>query len=199
VTEPSYDDCLVEAELRARAAYSEPHRRYHGQRHLDDCLALAEAIPDLNEDEARVLRWAILWHDAVYEPGHRDNEQKSAALAEFDLTRCGVPRQEAAEVARLIRLTEHHRRDPGDRLGRLLVSIDLAILGSDADRYCEYVSDVRAEYSHVPDPLWRTGRRLVLERLRGCDPLYPDADFEVRFGNAARQNIDAELKLLTEG
>ena len=74
MTEPSYDECLVEAELKARAAYAEPSRHYHDERHLDECLELLNRIHDLGERERRLLRWAILWQDAIYAPGRRGNE-----------------------------------------------------------------------------------------------------------------------------
>lgn len=199
MTDPSYDECLVEAELRARAAYAEPHRRYHDERHLKECLAELDWVQGLDERERRLLKWAILWHDAVYEPGQRNNEEQSAELARFELTRCGVPETDAAEVARLIRATEFHRADPGDRLGRLLVSIDLAILGSDEDRYREYAEGVRGEYTHVPEDLWRTGRALVLKRLLESEPLFPDPDFQRRLEAQARGNMETELKALGEG
>jgi predicted metal-dependent HD superfamily phosphohydrolase len=199
MTDPSYDECLVEAELRARAAYSEPHRSYHDERHLKECLAELDWVTGLTERERRLLKWAILWHDAVYEPGQRNNEEQSAELARFELDRCGVPDADSAEVARLIRATEFHLSDPRDRLGRLIVSIDLAILGSDDDRYAEYVAGVRTEYKHVPEDLWRTGRALVLKRLLDSDPLFPDPDFQRRLEERARHNMEAELKALGEG
>jgi predicted metal-dependent HD superfamily phosphohydrolase len=196
---PSYDECLVDAELKARAAYFEPHRHYHGQRHLDACLAELDAVHDLDERERRLLHWAILWHDAVYEAGQRDNERRSARLALSDLAGCGVPEEDSAEVARLILLTERHRVDRGDRLGALMVSIDLAILGADPGRYSEYAADVRREYAHVPEPLWGTGRALVLKRLLEADPLFPDPAFQARLGSQARRNMQGELTALGEG
>jgi predicted metal-dependent HD superfamily phosphohydrolase len=199
MTGPSCDECLVEAELRARAAYSEPHRHYHDQRHLDDCLEELERVPGLSERDSRILKWAILWHDCVYEPGQRNNEKRSAELAEFELERCGVPPTDCADVARLIRATETHSLDPGDKLGRLMISIDLAILGSDQERYTQYAAAIRKEYSHVPDQLWRTGRALVLRRLLDSNPLYPDPEFKSRLEERARSNIEAELSSLGEG
>jgi predicted metal-dependent HD superfamily phosphohydrolase len=196
---PTYDECLVDAELKARAAYSEPHRHYHVQRHLDECLAQLDEVRGLGERDRRLLCWAILWHDAVYEPGLRNNERRSAELAQSELAGCGVPQEDSAEVARLILLTERHRAEPGDRLGALMVSIDLAILGSDPDRYGEYIADVRREYSHVPEPLWRTGRALVLKRLLEADPLFPDPVFRSQLEEQARRNMEAELKALGEG
>jgi predicted metal-dependent HD superfamily phosphohydrolase len=199
MTEPSYDECLVEAELRARAAYSEPHRHYHDQRHLDECLKELDWVQGLNERDLRVLKWAILWHDSVYDPGQRDNEKRSANLARSELERCGVPVEDAAEVARLIHATASHRTDPGDSLGRLIISIDLAVLGSDQQRYADYAAAVRREYAHVPEPLWRTGRELVLKRLLDCDPLYPDPGFASRLEARARRNLESEIKALGEG
>jgi len=199
MTNPTYDECLVEAELRARAAYAQPQRHYHDQQHLDDCLAELDAVHGLDDRERRLLRWAILWHDAVYEPGRRDNEDRSAALARTELESCGVAEADSAEVARLIRLTENHRPDPGDRPGALIVSIDLAILGSDPGRYRDYAAAVRREYSHVPEPMWRGGRAEVLKRMMARDPIYPDPAFRDRLEARARANIQDEFRALGEG
>jgi len=199
MAEPSYDVCLVEAELKARAAYAQPARHYHDVRHLEECLRELANVHDLSERDRRVLRWAILWHDAVYDPGLNRNEERSAELATQELTGCGVGDDEVAEVAQLIRVTERHRVDPGDRLGALLVSIDLSILGSDRERYCGYIEDVRKEYSHVPDPLWQAGRAAVLKRLLNVVPLFPDERFRDALEERARQNMQWELSTLGEG
>lgn len=199
MAEPNFRSCIAEAELRARAAYSEPHRHYHDERHLDECLRQLDQVDDLSGRERQLLRWAILWHDAIYDPRLTGNEERSAILAERELSACGVEAADAAEVARLIRLTERHKADPIDRLGALLISIDLAILGSDPDRYRRYVRDVRAEYMHVPDPMWRAGRSEVLQRLLRAEPLYPEPGFRDRFEAQARLNMDDELKTLAAG
>jgi predicted metal-dependent HD superfamily phosphohydrolase len=196
---PSYDACLVEAELRARAAYAQLHRHFHDQRHIDECLADLDGVRDLDERSRRVLRWAILWHDAAYEPGHRDNEERSARLASTELSRCGVDKADVAEVARLIRLTEKHNPEDGDRIGAVMVSIDLAILGSEPERYSRYVADVRLEYAHVPEELWKIGRALVLERMMAKGTLFPDEGFRERLEEQARRNMEDEISSLREG
>ena len=196
---PSYDACIVEAELKARAAYAQLHRHYHDQKHIDECLAELDWVVNLTEKKRRILRWAILWHDAIYQPGQRDNERRSAKLARSELTRCGVHQADVEEVVRLIRLTEKHRVASGDRLGALMVSIDLAILGADPARYKAYSDDVRLEYSHVPEKLWRMGRSLVLERMLDKDVLFPDREFRDRLESQARANMTAEIASLAEG
>lgn len=192
----TYDSCLLEAERRARAAYAQPHRHYHTKRHLDDCLGQLDRVEGLSERERRLLKWAILWHDAIYDPGRGDNEERSAELARFDLAACGVAMDDAEEVARLIRLTFAHRVGRGDRLGALLVSIDLSILGSEPERYAAFVAEVRREYERLPDELWRAGRAAVLKWQLAADPLYPDPDFRARLETQARRNIEEELRSL---
>lgn len=199
MTKPTYNECLVDAELKARACYAEPHRCYHDEQHLDDCLRQLDEVPDLSEREAELLRWAILWHDAVYDPGAFDNEEASARLSEAELLRCGIDPGDAAEVARLIRLTKSHLADSSDRLGAILISIDLSILGADPARYRAYSERVREEYAHVPDPMWQTGRSEVLKRLLEANTLFPDTAFRERLEEQARTNMTEELRALDAG
>ena len=80
-----------------------------------------------------------------------------------------------------------------------MASIDLAILGSDPERYRAYVADVRLEYAHVPDEMWRIGRALVLERLLSKDSLFRDPSFRERLEKQARENMEGEIRTLREG
>src|SRR5262245_18668397 len=108
-------------------AYAEPHRRYHTRRHIEQCLALLDQVPDLMDSERQVLEWAIWWHDAIYDAKASDNEARSAEMAKGDLRDLGATIHQRDEVARLIRLTAGHQVEEEDRLGEILVSIDLSI------------------------------------------------------------------------
>lgn len=174
-----------------RRAYDEPHRRYHTSRHIDDCLKKLAAWPDLTPQDRRLLTLAIWWHDAVYDPRTVDNETRSAELAVADLLDLGATREEADEVARLIRLTAGHEVEPGDRLGEALVSIDLSILAAPQDAYDAYARAVRAEYAHVPDEAWRRGRADVLQRFLDAPVIFPDRTFRAAHEAAARANWSA--------
>ena len=196
---PSNDPCLADAESRARAPYSESGRHYHGPAHLDDCLSRLDRVDDLNAGDRQLLRWAILWHDAVYDPARGDNEERSAELARAELLACAVEPAAADEVARLILLTRGHQVAADDRLGALLVSIDLSVLGAEWQRYREYTDAVRREYAHVSDAAWRAGRASVLRHLLGLDPLYPDPAFRTELEAQARKNMATELRALGEG
>ena len=180
-------------------AYAEPGRRYHTRRHIEQCLALLDKVPDLMDSERRVLTWAIWWHDAVYDPSAKDNEARSADLARSQLRALDATIHEREEVARLIRLTAGHEVEAEDRLGALLVSIDLSILGAPPAAYDEYAAAVRAEYAHVPDAAWRAGRASVLERFLAADAIYPDEGFRKSFEAPARANLERELAGLRQG
>ena len=178
-------------------AYGEPHRRYHTRRHIEQCLALLDKVPDLTEAELQTLTYAIWWHDAVYDATASDNEARSAEMARRDLRDLDVGIHARDEVARLILLTAGHAVEPGDRLGEILVSIDLSILGGPPAAYDEYALAVRAEYAHVPDDLWRAGRARVLQRFLDAPVIYPDPAFGEWLEPQARFNLSRELASLS--
>ena len=178
------------------AAYAEPHRRYHTRRHIEQCLALLDAVTDLTDGERQVLTYAIWWHDAVYDPTASDNEARSAALAISDLRDLDVGLHAREEVARLIRLTAGHVVQRDDRLGEILVSIDLAILGAAPADYDAYAAAVRQEYAHVSDTDWRRGRPRVLQHFLDAPVIYSDPVLRGRLEEQARANLAREIAAL---
>jgi len=184
---------------KLRAAYAEPRRRYHTLAHIEDCLARLAAVTGLAARERQILEWAIWWHDAVYDPTRQDNEALSADLAARDLPALGADDAAVAEVVRLILLTRGHAVAADDRLGALMVSIDLSILGADAETYRAYAEAIRAEYAHVPDEAYRLGRARVLEHFAAASVLFADPAFAARLDAPARRNLAAEIAALKAG
>jgi predicted metal-dependent HD superfamily phosphohydrolase len=179
-----------------RAAYAEPHRRYHTLEHIEACLALLGEVEGLDADDRVTLERAIWWHDAIYDPTRGDNEDLSADMAVRDLAALGVSAGDGAEVARLIRLTKGHTVDPADRLGALLVSIDLSILGAAPEAYDRYSQQIRQEYAFAPDDLYRAGRAAVMRRFLEAPAIFPSPALANRFEAAARENIRREISRL---
>lgn len=170
------------------AAHAAPGRRYHDLRHLAEVL---DRLAELGCEEVTVLL-AAWFHDAVHDGGP-DDEERSAAWAERVL-----PPRVAAEVARLVRLTERHRPAAGDHTGALLSDADLAILAAPPQRYAEYVRDVRREYAEVPDADFARGRAAVLRDLLAKESLFHTAPARERWEARARANVTAELVRLEE-
>jgi predicted metal-dependent HD superfamily phosphohydrolase len=108
----------------------------------------------------------------------------------------GASEQDVDEVARLILLTKGHTVPSGDRLGALMVSIDLSILGADEEAYDAYAHGVREEYTHVPEAAFRAGRKAVMQKFLEAPTLYPDQAFQDRLEARARANIAREIATL---
>lgn len=174
------------------AAYTAPGRHYHNLAHIEDCLAALARVDGLSAAEREILAEAIWWHDVVYDPTRSDNEELSAQLAEQH-----VRAELRGEVARLIRLTRTHEVFADDRLGAILISIDLSILGADPARYDAYAAAIRQEFIHVSDADYRAGRAGVLRRFAARPVIYPDAEFATRYDRRARENLARELASLS--
>lgn len=194
------------------ARWAEPHRHYHDVRHLVACLSALDALgasaghapasPSGREQgagnglvgEARAVRLAAWFHDAVYDGVPGQDEEASAQLAEDALYGL-IPSREAAEVARLVRMTADHR--PADDTSALLSDADLSVLGQIPGRYHVYARDVRLDYAHLDDDTWRRGRLAVVESLLSADPLFHTATGRRLWAATARTNLAAERKRLT--
>ena len=174
------------------AAYAAPNRHYHNLAHVEDCLDKLARVDDLSAAEHEILTEAIWWHDVVYDPTRPDNEELSAQLAEQY-----VAAHLRHEVGRLIRLTKTHQVEPSNRLGAILISIDLSILAAEPLRYDAYAAAIRKEYAHVPDAAYRTGRTEVLRRFAARPVIFPDAEFARACEQKARDNLAREITSLT--
>jgi predicted metal-dependent HD superfamily phosphohydrolase len=163
-------------------------------RHVDE-LASVEPIDHLDEVMA-----AAFYHDAVYEATYPANERASARLARRDLTSIGWDADAVARVASMIEATEHGATAAGAVTGdtAVLLDADLAILGADPAGYSAYVTGVRAEYRHLTDDEWRTGRAAVLEEFLGRPAIYATPSARERWETRARANLAAELAALTD-
>lgn len=173
------------------AAYTAPGRHYHNLAHIEDCLAALARIENISAREREILSEAIWWHDVVYDATRADNEEQSAQLAEQHV-RADI----AEEVARLIRLTRTHDVQAGDRLGAVLISIDLSILGAEPARYDAYAAAIRQEFIHVPERDYRAGRARVLSYFAARPVIFPDAAFAAKYDRQARENLARELASL---
>jgi predicted metal-dependent HD superfamily phosphohydrolase len=176
------------------AAYGDPARGYHDAVHLTEVLDRLEELATTLTFDITSVSLAAWWHDAVYD-GERDAEERSARWAEEALT--GTPY--AAEVARLVRLTEHHDPASDDDAGQALCDADLAILASSRERYDAYVAGVRREYAHLSDPDFGAGRAAVLHDLAGREQLFHTAYGRAEWEPAARANLERELAALAQG
>lgn len=177
------------------AAYADPSRGHHGTRHLQEVLARLDELAAAGTPYDRTPVLLAAWfHDAVYD-GERDAEERSASWAEEALPAL-VDDATVTEVARLVRLTEHHRPEPGDANGAALSDADLTILAAPLERYDAYVAAVRTEYAHLSDEVFANGRADVLRALADKPHLFHTTYGATHWEAAARTNLARELDAL---
>lgn len=168
-------------------AWSEPQRHYHTLRHLAECLDTLESVWHLAERPAE-LCLALWFHDAVYHIPAADNEARSAGWARQALLDGGFPADAAQRVHDLVMAT-CHTAPPVSADAALLVDIDLAILGASPPRFAEYETQIRAEYSRVPEASYRRRRREILQGFLDRPTIYATAHFHSRLEETARANL----------
>ena len=192
---------LPEGQMHAlELAYATPPRAYHDFNHVAEVLrhyaAVAEGPGWLQPLEVRL---AVLYHDAVYEPGRKDNEARSAAFAREQighwLPGAGV---EVGRVAELIELTARHGQFRPADFGKTAVAddtrhfldCDMAILGAEPAGFDAYDRAIAAEYrGHVPGWLFRINRRRFLKSLLARPRIYLSDFFHERYDAQARSNL----------
>lgn len=176
------------------ARWREPHRSYHGMRHLAECLARFDEARALAQD-AEVVEAALWLHDAVYDARRDDNEARSAALARTMLQAHGVDASRIARVEAII-LATRHAGPSADPDAQLTCDIDLAVLGADEARFDEYEREVRAEYAWVPMSIFRVKRAEILMRFLAAPRIFQTEWFHARLDEAARDNLSRSLEAL---
>lgn len=167
---------------------------YHDLLHLTEVLDRLDRMAGAGAGfDATTVGLAAWFHDAVYDGG-TDDEERSAQWAERAL-----PATYAGEVARLVRMTVHHRPSEDDPDGCALSDADLGILAAPRARYDAYVAGVRADFAHVGDADFRAGRAAVLTDLAAKSSLFHTPQARDLWEARARANLDRELEELGSG
>lgn len=178
-----------------QAAYGTPPRAYHNFAHVQEVLRHYDEVaegPGWNRPEE--VRLAVLYHDAIYEAGRKDNEARSAQLAVEHIARWLPDRGiDAARVAELINLTARHgtlQAQDVDRDAALFLDCDMAILGADPGVFAAYDRGIAAEYRGVvPAWLFKLNRRRFLKALLGKERIFLSDWFHQRLDARARTNL----------
>ncbi len=178
------------------ACYCEPHRRYHTTQHLDECfLKLEELRTEATHPEE--VEFALWFHDAIYDTKRQDNEAKSADWARAVANAANLPAAVGERIHTLILATRHEAavHEPDEKV---LVDVDLSILGAPPERFDEYESQVREEYSWVPAFVFRSTRREILRGFLTRASIFNTPKFAEAYEARARANLERSITRLGE-
>ena len=131
-------------------------------KHLDAVRELAD-----NPHEIELALW---FHDAIYKPFSSTNEKDSAVCAqEFFQSNDFEGSEIIDRIYDLIMVTEHTGEvKTNDQ--KLMIDIDLSILGTPTNIYTQFEKDVRFEYKRVPMLLFKKKRREIYKSFLNAIP-----------------------------
>ncbi|TQU17967.1 hypothetical protein DB775_23835, partial [Xanthomonas perforans] len=141
---------------------------------------------------------AVLFHDAVYQPGRSDNEAQSALMAAEAIPRWWPQaRVDVERVQALILLTARHGHvlpQDVDEDAALFLDCDMAILAAPAAVFDAYDQAIAEEYrGHVPSVLFRVNRRRFLAGVLKQPRIFLSDYFHTHYDTAARANLRRRL------
>jgi predicted metal-dependent HD superfamily phosphohydrolase len=198
----SYEQQLKEYEFKysywqeIHIHYTEPSRWYHNLSHLENIYANLLPVRKVINDWTSLI-FAVAYHDVIYDPTAKDNEEKSADFAVEQLNRAQVPFQIIEHTRDMIIATKMHDLSE-DYDTNYFTDSDLSTLGFDSASYREYSKNVRREYSVYPDNIYWPGRKKELEKLLKMPSIYKTEYFRSKYELQARINIEEEIEMANE-
>ena len=105
----------------------------------------------------------------------------------------------ADRVADLVLATKHTASEKAEARAdaRLIVDVDLSILGRSPERFDRYERQIRQEYRFVPWFLYRKRRAEILRSFLDRPAIFWTRPFRDRYEDQARANIERSLAKLT--
>lgn len=171
--------------------HQELHRHYHNTRHLAFCLSEhREAQAEMTSPD--IIELALWFHDVVYVPNARDNEEKSAALF-MEVARNQLSDKLIQSVAAIIPAT-CHQKPPRTVEEAYVLDIDLASLGLPWEEFNRDNQALRAEAPRIHDNLYYEGKVAFLSALLERDNIYYTDYFSNKYERNARNNINRYLE-----
>jgi predicted metal-dependent HD superfamily phosphohydrolase len=175
--------------------YSEPQRAYHVLGH-EHCLIEFDTVRR-HAEHPLAVEFALWYHDAVYLPKNHDNEACSALMLAFVMTEMNATLWFTQKICGHIFATKHDGV-AGSNDSKLVVDIDLSILGQPEDVFDEYERQIRFEYhpDWVPEDKYRAGRMAVLQQFLDRPTIYQTPHFQDKYERQAQVNLTRSIKKL---
>ena len=106
-------------------------------------------IPISNDiTDWQTIIFSTAYHDIIYNPLKKDNEERSADLAYKRLSEVGLPAQQAEKCRQQILATKNHALSQ-DMDTNYFTDADLSILGAGPSAYMTYTEQIRKEYKNL--------------------------------------------------
>ncbi|EZA54623.1 hypothetical protein DMN91_006681 [Ooceraea biroi] len=190
---------------RLQEVYSEEKRTYHNLDSLREKLNHYYEIKS-NLKNPRAVLLAIFFQNFEYDPKALDGEDKNlehfnAFADEVEIPSDAELREETCSLLKVAATHSTEAHKVGGAFGgedaHYFLDLDMAVLGSSPDTYAEYRERIRGEYSFLSEPMYTALRLKVLQNFLQIPNIFATMEFRDKLEEQARQNIEAEVELLS--
>ncbi|MES2763356.1 MAG: adenylyltransferase/cytidyltransferase family protein [Bacteroidota bacterium] len=152
--------------------YDEPHRFYHTLAHIEDVLKQLHDTDLLKHDE---LFLAAVFHDIVYDPKSKTNEEDSAEYFLHQAKSSGLSSDQKNHIKQLILDTKSHK--PTVQFSEELIKADLSIFNASFDKLIVYEQQIFKEFQFVDYKEYKPKRIEFLTHFNTQGKLTPLIDY----------------------
>ena len=177
-------------------AYASPGRFYHNLSHVLQVLEVIEKMRSHSQNFA-ALQFAAWFHDIIYNPKAKNNEQRSAKYAADVLTHLYIPAATIDSTIQLILITQNHQAQTNEIDRQIFLDADLSILGASQPIYQNYAIAIRQEYTWLSPSEYCLGRMQVLTKFLQRERIYHTQQMFTELEIKARQNMQEEIQFLS--
>lgn len=179
------------------AAYNNPTRGYHNDKHIVSMLKNLDEFILHNPTSIKKpneFKFAILMHDYINGTPNEVSDSIDAAEKFIQYMR---PNHNADYIKKLILATDYSRKTTNPSIDEMLIQdLDLLILGSIPSDYQEYAKLIRKQYSHISDNVFNNERTKILQSFLDKQNIYNIDYFRSKYEVQARKNITGEIEAL---
>ncbi len=185
----NFSKLLNELYDAALPLYQSDQRVFHNEVHLSTGFYILQRLLSEGEDIQDVHFAAWCFHDAVYEIGASDNEEMSALFFEQmnKTAGFGFDKNEVDMIKTIILDTKTHT--PSIEESKIVLDVDMFILGSKYDDFVLYREQIREEYSaQYSNEEIKEGTKLFLDDLlTKKSPIFHSEQF-FKYEEQAKEN-----------
>ena len=180
--------------------YSEPHRFYHTLNHIKEMLDLSKQYSSKLKNKTAV-DLAIIYHDVIYKPMSKSNEEDSAAYFEEHFVSSVNPTLKNIVSNYIIETKKHSASESEDEDLKLFIDFDMHILAVDREKYLVYAAQIRKEYCHVERSDYCSERAKFLQATaQSSSSIYASESYlHEGYDARAKDNLAFECAFLQSG
>lgn len=178
--------------------YSAPHRHYHNWTHVQYMLRKATGYYG-KDFIPKPVEFAIYYHDAIYDPYSKTNEEDSTELfyGSHDKQYTESRNTTACIMATKFHFQKLPKYYDADFI-KVFLDLDLAVLGEDSWYYNNvYAKNVEKEYYYTDKATFAQSRIKFLEGALKQNSIYRTDYFAEKYEKNARANMESEIEFLS--